>query len=78
MKPKGSRKKEIKITVEINGDQKDNLNKWTNSWFFKKINKIGESLLDSPTKKRETHRTQMNKIRNKRRVITTVATEKTE
>ena len=50
----------------------------TNSWFFKNINKLGTSLLDSPTKKRDTHRTQMNKIRNKRRVITTVATEKKE
>ena len=51
MKPTGSRKKEIKITVEINGDQKDNLNKWTNSWFFKKITKIDKPLAKAPGKK---------------------------
>ena len=55
-KPKVSRRKEIKIRVEINEiktkNMKENINK-TKSWFFEKINKIDKPLARITKDKRE-------------------------
>ena len=68
-----SRKKElIKFRAEINEiESKIMIQKIkdSKSWFFEKINKIDRPLTRLIKKKRE--RTQINKIRNERREITT-------
>ena len=76
-KPKVSRRKEIiKIRAEINEIETKKIlakiNK-TKSWFFEKINKIDKPLASLIKKKRE--RTQINKIRNEKREVTTNTTE---
>ena len=76
-KPKVSRRKEIiKIRAEINEIEiKKTIAKinTTKSWFFEKINKIDKQLARLIKKKRE--RTQINKIRNEKREVTTDTTE---
>ena len=76
-KPKISRKKEIiKIRAEISEIETNKtiakINT-TKSWFFEKINKIDKPLARLIRKKRE--RTQINKIRNEEREITTDTAE---
>ena len=76
-KPKVSRRKEIiKIRTQKNEIETKKtiakINK-TKSWFFKKINKIDKPLARLIKQKRE--RTQINKIRNAKREITTDTTE---
>ena len=47
-RPKVSRRKEIiKIKEEINRDSKNNKVNKTKSWFFEKVNKIDNPLVDS-------------------------------
>ena len=75
--PRVSRSKEIiKIRAEINEKETKEaiakLNK-TNSWFFKKINKIDKSLARVIKEKRE--KNQINKIRNENGEIATDNTE---
>ena len=75
--PRVSRSKEIiKIRAEINEKETKEaiakLNK-TNSWFFKKINKIDKSLAIVIKEKRE--KNQINKIRNENGEIATDNTE---
>ena len=71
-KPKVNRRKEsIKIRAEINEiETKKTIAKIdkTKSWFFEKINKIDKPLARLIKKKRE--RTQINKIRNEKGIIT--------
>ena len=76
-KPKVSRRKEIiKSRAEINEIETKNtiakINK-TKSWFFEKIHKIDKPLARLIKKKRE--RTQINKIINENREVTTDTTE---
>ena len=63
--PRVSRRKEIKIRVEINEKETKEtiakINK-TKSWFFEKINKIDKPLARFISRKRE--KNQINKIRN--------------
>ena len=67
------RKKIIKIRAEINEIEStktiQNFNE-TNSWFFKRINKIDKPL--TRLSRKDIVRTQINKIRNERGEITTV------
>ena len=64
-KPKVSRRKEIKSRAEINDIKTKRKRKTkTNSWFFKKLNKIDTSLIRLIKKNRK--QTQINKIRNER------------
>ena len=72
-KPKVSRRKEIiKIRSEINEKEMkktiEKINK-TKSWFCKKVNKTDQPLARLIKKKRE--RTQINRIRNGKREVTT-------
>ena len=72
-KPKVSRRKEIiKVRAEINAIETKKtiakINK-TESWFFKKVNKIDKPLARLIKKKRE--RIQINKIRNEKGEVTT-------
>ena len=76
-KSKVSRRKEvIKIRSEINEKEMmetiAKINK-TISWFFEKINKIDKSLARFIKKERE--KTQINRIRNKKREVTTDTAE---
>ena len=76
-KPKVNRKKEIiKIRAELNELETKKtiakINK-TKSWIFEKINKIDKPLARLIKKKRE--RTQINKIRNEKREVTTNTAE---
>ena len=76
-KPKVIRRKEIiKIRAEINKIETKKtiakINK-TKSWIFEKINKIDKPLARLIKKKRE--RTQINKIRNEKREVTTNTAE---
>ena len=77
MKPKPNKRREIiKIRAEINEIETkrtvEQINE-TRSWFFERINKINKPLARLIKKKRE--RTQINKIMNERREITTNTTE---
>ena len=71
--PKVSRRKEIKkIRSEINEkEMKETIAKInkTTSWFFEKINKIDKPLARLIKKKRE--KTQINRIKNEKREVTT-------
>ena len=76
-RPKVSRRTEIiKIRAEINEVEAKKtiakINK-TKSWFLEKINKIDKPLARLIKKKRE--RTQINKIRNEKREVTTDTAE---
>ena len=76
--PRATTRKEItKIREELNDIETKStilrINK-VRSWFFTKINKINKPLNRLIKKKRE--RTQINRIRNERRDITTDATQK--
>ena len=71
MKPKVSRRKEIKIRAIMHviktKETMENINE-TKSWFFERINKIDKPLARLTKKKRE--KAQINKSRNeKRRMI---------
>jgi len=72
MKPKPSRRREIKIRAEINEIETkrtvEQINE-TRSWFFERIYKIDKPLARLSKKKRET--TQINKIMHERGEITT-------
>ena len=74
--PRVSRKKDIKITAEINEKETKKtiakINK-TKSWFFEKINKIDKPLARLIKKDREKNQT--NKIRNENGEITIDNTE---
>ena len=78
-KPKVSRRKEItKIRVEINGIQtkktiERSIKLRARSWFFEKINKIGQPLARIIKEKRE--KTQINRIRNEKGEVTTDTAE---
>ena len=67
----------IKIRSEINEkemkEMRTKINK-TKSWFFEKINKIDKPLVRLIKKKRE--KTQINRIRNEEREVTTDTAEK--
>ena len=73
-RPKVSRRKEIiKIRAEINEiETKETIEKIseTKSWFFEKINNIDKPLARLIKQKRE--RTQINKIRNEKEVMTDI------
>ena len=75
--PKVSRRKEIiKIRSEINKkEMKETIAKInkSKSWFFEKINKIDKPLARLIKKKRE--KTQINRIRNEKREVTTDTAE---
>ena len=76
IKPKPSRRREIKIRAEINEIETNRTVEQTNktrNWFFERINKIDKPLARLIKKKRE--RTQINKIMNERREITTNTAE---
>ncbi|KAI5944018.1 LINE-1 retrotransposable element ORF2 protein [Manis javanica] len=77
MRPKVSRRRDIiKIREEINKIEKNKTIAKiyeTKSWFFEKINKVDKPLAKLITRKTES--TQINRIRNENRKITTDSTE---